>query len=449
MRFGYVASLPATVLSVPAFDFFFTEPYFSLSVEDKRFFVTFVVMAVVAAIISNQTEGIRRREERTARLYAMSRELSAAPTAQDVAAVACRHLEDVFAGEAWLLFADGGGGVQPAEGAPRGILAIAKDDAAARRLPARRRRRHARGRRVWYAPLHAATGALGVLVLRPRGRRAGTAASHDFFDAFKLARSRSRSSSARFAEQTQKAQIAVQNERLRNALLSSVSHDSSHAAGGHQGRGHRDPGAGGRDLGAAAPPAHRDHFSRGDAPQPPPSQPPRRDVPRGRGDAHPQGLAPGRGDHRHRPQPPRRAARGPPRRGDHRPDAELAQFDATLVVQVLINLVENAAKYAPPPSRILVTVERAGDAIAVEVADDGPGVPESQREKIFEKFHRASKGGTGMGLGLTICRGIVGAHGGRIWCERRPEGGASFRFTLPLDGAPPAMRPLPEVAEEA
>ena len=80
----------------------------------------------------------------------------------------------------------------------------------------------------------------------------------------------------------------------------------------------------------------------------------------------------------------------------------------------------------------------------VIVADTGPGVPEGEEEAIFEKFHRAARTGGGMGIGLTICRGIVTAHGGKIWYEHGDQGGASFRFTLPLDDAGPPASVLPE-----
>jgi two-component system sensor histidine kinase KdpD len=83
--------------------------------------------------------------------------------------------------------------------------------------------------------------------------------------------------------------------------------------------------------------------------------------------------------------------------------------------------------------------------VVVEVADRGPGIPAGREEEIFGRFYRSpageTDGGAGSGLGLTICRGIIAAHGGRIWGDSRPGGGAAFRFTLPLDGPP--MQPLP------
>src|SRR5581483_11052901 len=99
-------------------------------------------------------------------------------------------------------------------------------------------------------------------------------------------------------------------------------------------------------------------------------------------------------------------------------------------------------------SPIEVSAQAHDDEVSIAVSDRGPGVPPQDAERVFEKFYRAreSEGG-GVGLGLTICRGIVAAHGGKIWVEPRPGGGASFRFTLPLDRAASA-RVLPEPARQ-
>ena len=81
------------------------------------------------------------------------------------------------------------------------------------------------------------------------------------------------------------------------------------------------------------------------------------------------------------------------------------------------------------------------------VADQGPGMPVGQEEHIFEKFYQVAPGSArGGGLGLTICRSIIEAHGGRIWASNRPEGGAVFSFTIPLvEGAPLLDKALPEM----
>jgi two-component system sensor histidine kinase KdpD len=113
-------------------------------------------------------------------------------------------------------------------------------------------------------------------------------------------------------------------------------------------------------------------------------------------------------------------------------DLPFVPFDPVLIEQVLINLVENAIKYTPPRSPIEVSARVKDGSAEVEVADRGPGVAPQHTERIFDKFFRANeREGGGFGLGLTVCRGIVTAHGGRIWVEPRSGGGASFKFTLP------------------
>jgi two-component system, OmpR family, sensor histidine kinase KdpD len=127
-------------------------------------------------------------------------------------------------------------------------------------------------------------------------------------------------------------------------------------------------------------------------------------------------------------------------------DASLVAADETLLLQVLVNLVENATRYTPAGAPLHIAARRVPDGVEIAVSDSGPGVPVGEEEAIFQKFHRAVRTGGGMGLGLTICRGIIRAHGGRIWSENRPEGGASFRFVLPSDGEPPPTEALPEAA---
>jgi K+-sensing histidine kinase KdpD len=115
----------------------------------------------------------------------------------------------------------------------------------------------------------------------------------------------------------------------------------------------------------------------------------------------------------------------------------LSAFDPVLVEQVLINLVENVLHHAGPASPIEIAARQEGSDILVEVADRGPGVPAGVEERVFEKCYRvgaetAASATHRRGLGLTICRAILTAHGGRIWLENRPGGGAVVRFTLPI-----------------
>jgi signal transduction histidine kinase len=110
--------------------------------------------------------------------------------------------------------------------------------------------------------------------------------------------------------------------------------------------------------------------------------------------------------------------------------------DPDRLVQVLWNLLENAYKYAQPLSPIRVEAHCAGAELLIAIADRGPGIPAEEHEKIFQRFYRLNRHqrsrAKGSGLGLAICRGIVEAHGGRIWVEDRSGGGSIFRVAIPL-----------------
>jgi two-component system sensor histidine kinase KdpD len=126
------------------------------------------------------------------------------------------------------------------------------------------------------------------------------------------------------------------------------------------------------------------------------------------------------------------------------PDLPLVQFDAVLIERVLINLLENAAKYTPAGSEIRISASPVDAALEVVVEDDGPGLPPGREEALFAKFARGEKESaqSGVGLGLAICRAIVGAHGGTIRADVARSHGARFVFTLPL-GQPPVVAAEP------
>ena len=131
-------------------------------------------------------------------------------------------------------------------------------------------------------------------------------------------------------------------------------------------------------------------------------------------------------------------------------DLPLVSVDDILMEQVFINLLENAAKYTPPGSPIEVSATNRDGEVIVSVADRGPGIPSGDELRIFEKFYRAPQGDTvgGVGLGLAICRGIVQAHGGRIWAEHRAGGGTLLKFTIPQEVPPPALEAFEEPLED-
>ena len=113
----------------------------------------------------------------------------------------------------------------------------------------------------------------------------------------------------------------------------------------------------------------------------------------------------------------------------------LAQIDTRLIVQVIINIVDNGIKYTPAGSSIWISLSRQEDQVWVSISDDGPGIPDEKKERVFEMFYtgadQIADSRRSLGLGLSLCRSIVTAHGGRIWVSDRPGGGAVFTFTLP------------------
>ncbi len=111
-----------------------------------------------------------------------------------------------------------------------------------------------------------------------------------------------------------------------------------------------------------------------------------------------------------------------------------------LIEQALVNVLENAARFSPPGGRLQVAVDAGSNALRFVVSDEGPGIPEAEREKIFDMFYtaaRGDRGGPGTGLGLAICQGMIGAHGGRVAVGEGLDGrGASVTLELPLQPQP-------------
>ncbi len=452
-RYGRGPSLLASLLSVAAFDFFFVPPYFTFAVSDTQYLVTFAVMLVVALVISSlavriraQAESARERERRMAALYAMSRELAGTRGVRELLEVAVRHISEVFRTRVVVLLPQPDGQLAPDEGAAAQFPMDASELAVGQWV-------HAHGQVAGqgtdtlpgasglYLPLTGSRGTVGVLGLRPEDPRPLQAPEqlHQleiFASQTALAIER-----AQLAEDAERAQVRAETERLRNSLLSSVSHDL------------RTPLA--SITGAASTLLENDERLDADT---------RRDLletlheeadrlnrlvqnllemtrlESGALQLHTEwhsveevvGAALGRFGKALM----RRAVttRVPP-------ELPLVPMDDVLIEQVLINLIDNVLKYTPAESPIEVTAEDTGGAVLIEVADRGPGLPPGEERQIFEKFHRAEAAPTvrGAGLGLAICRGIVQAHGGRIWAENRPGGGVTVRFTLPVKEAPPTL----------
>jgi two-component system sensor histidine kinase KdpD len=130
-------------------------------------------------------------------------------------------------------------------------------------------------------------------------------------------------------------------------------------------------------------------------------------------------------------------------------DLPLLYVDGILVEQVLLNLLENAARYSTPEAAIEIRARAMPEGVSVEVRDEGPGFAPAELKHVFDKFYRGSAAkGRGAGIGLTICAAVVQAHHGKIKAGNRPERGAYVRFTLPLSGEGP-LQPAREQTQHA
>ena len=121
-------------------------------------------------------------------------------------------------------------------------------------------------------------------------------------------------------------------------------------------------------------------------------------------------------------------------------DVLLVRADARLISQVLVNLLNNAIKYTPENSTIRIGAVQEGDKVLISVSDDGPGVPDSEKGKIFDMFYTGSNGVSdgrrSLGFGLALCKTIVQAHGGTITLTDNQPHGSVFTFSLPAEEVP-------------
>ncbi|MDP1768006.1 MAG: sensor histidine kinase KdpD [Nitrospirota bacterium] len=444
-RYGRGPSVLASVLSVAAFDFFFVPPYLSFAVSDIEYLLTFAVMLVVALTISGlavrtkqQAMLARHQERRTAVLYALSRDLATHRGTGLLTQLAAKHLREVFDGQVAMFLADADKRVQLQRGEHLYFEFDPKESGVAQWVFEHNERAGLgtdtlAGASALYLPLVGSAGPIGVVAVRPT--ESSRLADLDqllllesLVNQVALAIERTR-----LSEEAQQAHVHVETERMRNAILSSVSHDlrtplatiTGSASSLMDEQGQIDPAARLELVRSIYREADRlDRLLKNLL-----------DMMRIEAGAvqlnkewHPVDEVVGAA-----------LARLEGRLRDHTvntafpADLPLVFVDGVLLEQVVINLVENAVKYAPAGSVIDLSASASDREMVVEVADRGPGVPVGEEARIFDKFYRAKPAREGgVGLGLTICRGVIEAHGGRIWAENRHGGGAVFRFAIPL-----------------
>ncbi|MCY1494070.1 Sensor protein KdpD [compost metagenome] len=441
-------ALACAVLSFLAYDFLFIPPHFSLSIQREEDVLTLLFFLLMAGLTGNlaarqrrQFQALRDTQEETGALLELSRKLTAATDRQAVIAAATQQ----FGGWGDLdvcLLGRPHGEWKVEGGAPRSFdeqERAAADWSWQHDQPAGLGTGTLPNGRWWWWPLSAEEGPLALLGVRPRdgqplpGQRRRLLAALAQPLAQALAR-------ARLAEDLEAARLHGETEQLRSALLASVSHDLRTPLTAM--RGSIDSLLA---LGDAIPPDDRRELleaTRDEA---------------GRLDRYIQNLldmtrlghgglklardwvAPGDivGSALNRLR-----AVVAPYRVETRVPAELPLLyvHAALIEQALVNVLENAARFSPPQGRLRIAVAQVGEELQFSVADEGPGIPPQEREKIFDMFYsaaRGDRGGQGTGLGLAICQGMVGAHGGRISVEDGIDGrGATLVLHLPLQTQP-------------
>lgn len=456
-RCGLWPSLFASLLSFGVYNFFFTEPFHTLMVSSQDDILALFLFLIAAVFTGNLAGRLRQQvmaqravTRRTANLYEFSRRIASAASLEDVVWAAVHHVASTLRCRALVLTPDSARRLAIVGGYPPEDRLDAKDRAAAEwawdhdepagwgsdTLPTS----------AWlFLPLKAGGKAVGLLGVAFEDRTTLAPDERRLLDALvdQVAMAVERT---RLVADLEETRFLSETERLRGALLSSVSHDlrtplvSIIGAASTLAESDAALGPDGRRQMAEAIREEGERLNR--------FVQNLLDMTRlGYGALRPA-L-----DWIDLREVVGRAIRqlGAVLR-QHRIVVEMPSTigtirgDAVLLEQVMANLLDNAAKYAPLNSTITVAAHREAAELVIETRDAGPGIPEADRERVFDMFYRVRAGDgqrAGTGLGLAICRGIVEAHGGRIAVDQAPEGGARIVIRLPAEGSP---QPVPEGA---
>lgn len=452
-RYSAGPSAMASLLAALLFDFLFTEPYFSFAISDTQYLIAFFVLLMTALLVSGlaqrvrrQTEAARTRYLDTAALFFMSRQLASLVDRHSMVTFAARHLHDVFACPAAILLPGTDGALTIAASHGSGPFDNPNERGAAEwsrqnRKWAGRGTNTLPGADCLFVPLIGSEQCVGVIGLCPHdaNRFEDQAQQHlleTFASQISLAIQR-----AQLSDEAQSARVQVEAERLRNALLSSVSHDLrtplATIAGASSMLAEQSETLGSelrREL-AESIYEESDRLNRLVSNL--------LDITR---------LESGAVNLKREWQPLEEVIgvvlrRLEKKRASHPihlqipADLPLVPIDGLLIQQVLLNLFDNAMKYSSPGSAIELSALANNGSVLVQVSDRGTGLNQEELVNVFDKFYRAQlhRQQGGVGLGLTVCRGIIESHGGRIWAERRAGGGTVFCFTLPIVGEPPIV----------
>ena len=443
---GRGPSMLASILGVLAFDFFFTEPRLTMVVSDTQYIITFLGLFIVSVAISDlagrvreHVEAIRAQERQSSTLYALSRELTLSPDLDTVLDKVIEQIGQTFNRQAVILLPQSRTGLT-VRAATAGFTLDEDEQAVAAWAY---EKNHVAGRgtdtlpaaKIRYQPLSVAGRVEGVLGVKPDDTNRLNPTQRELLDAYAslaaLAIER-----AQLAEQARQAEIASATEKLQTALLNSISHDlrtplvsitgaltsfdeqaDSLKEGDRKSlivTAREEAERLNRLVGNLLSMTRIDsgaiklHIQPGDIQ-----------------DAIGTALE----------QLGRRTA-GHEIKVSVPDDFPLVPMDFTLIVQVLVNILENAVKYSPKGSLIEVSASLLDGKARIEIADRGVGIPPEDLTRVFDKFYRVQRpesiGGTG--LGLSISKGIVEAHQGNISARAREGGGTMLIVDLPLSG---------------
>jgi two-component system sensor histidine kinase KdpD len=432
---GLGPAIFSSILAVLVFDVLFVPPYATLAVHDPQYFLTFIIFLGVGILISElvsrlraQVSASQQRERETAALYVLSQSMMSDTNAGLDAAL--QQLNELLDGQALVLRTDASGTLQPYPPTPLSDAELqAAHWAFDHRQPAGRGTSAYPEAERLYLPLFTAHTSLGVLSVRPNHDLMLTREQRlleTFAGQMTLALERARLSAQ--AEQTRQLEAS---ERFRNALLSSLSHDLRTPLASILGsvtslldeRAHLSAETR-RDLLTTIQEeatrlnryvANLLNMTRLESG----TLKPQRDwhsVEEVVGSALAHAGTNGHAVKLTLPS-----------------DLPLIPFDFVLIEQVLVNLLDNAYKFSPPGALIEISARLQDDYLQVSVADQGTKIPETELERIFDKFYRAPDGQrtAGLGLGLSIAKGIVEAHGGTVFAKQRAGAGMEIGFRLP------------------
>ena len=470
LRLGRNPAVLVSLLGVLAFDLVFVPPYNTFAVADAQFVLTFIALLGVGVLISTltaqareQTRAAQDRANQTRTLYELSRDLSMVLDPADVACTVRTHIERVFRGKATVLLANGQHLGEPVpdsstfdlEGNERGVATQVYERGQAVG-PGTEAGSAVKGT---YLPLSSSQGVVGVLGFQPvlpvpntgEGSEVAefagplTPEQWRLLEAFAslTAQALTRIELTREARQ---AQLLRESEKLQAALLNSISHDLRTPLASITGAlsslrddaAYLDEAARALLVNTAWEQADRLDDFVGNL----------LDITR---------L--GAGVRKVQPElcdVQDLVGVALERLGDRLEGRDLVlevpeslppvPMDLPLMAQALVNLLDNALKYSPPDRAITVRAEAVGPELHVTVIDEGPGIPEEDASRIFDKFYRVQRSAevTGTGLGLPISKGIVEAHGGRISASNQASGGAVFTIILPAES--PSNPPSPKAA---